>query len=120
MDPKALFHKVDPWIAGTLAKYGHRLLRYSVAMVFIWFGGLKITGDSAANELVAKTVFWLDPAVFLPVLGVWEVLIGVGLLWRPLIRPALFLMALQMPGTFLPLVILPGVCFLKFPFVPSL
>ncbi len=49
-------------------------------------------------------------------LGVWEVLIGVCLLFRPTIRIALALLFLQMPGTMLPLVILPEVTFTSVPF----
>ena len=61
-------------------------------------------------------MYFFPPDVFVPLLGWWEVLIGIGLAVRPLIRAALFLLALQMPGTFLPLVILPSVCFTSFPF----
>ncbi len=70
---------------------------------------------SPAADLVANTVYWLPPDVFLPILGWWEVAIGVGLLFRPLVRMALFLLFLQMPGTALPLLLLPDVCFSKFP-----
>lgn len=62
-----------------------------------------------------RTVYWFDPDLFVPILGWWEVAIGVGLLFRPLLRFAILLLFLQMPGTFLPLVLLPGVCFTRFP-----
>lgn len=58
----------------------------------------------------------LDPAVFVPILGVWEVRIGLRLLYRPLIRLGIFLLFLQMPGTFLPMVVLPDVMFATFPY----
>jgi hypothetical protein len=70
---------------------------------------------SPAAELVKNTVYFFPPDVFVPVLGAWEVLIGLGLAVRRLIRAALLLLALQMPGTFLPLVLLPQVCFTEFP-----
>jgi len=98
-----------------MARYGIRLLRYSLGFIFIWFGALKPFGLSPAQDLVSNTVYFVDPAWFIPVLGWWEVLIGVGLLFRPLIRPAIALLFLQMPGTFLPLVLLPEVCFTAFP-----
>lgn len=72
-------------------------------------------GQSPANELVARTVYWIDPKIFIPILGWWEIIIGVGLLYRPLIRMAIFLLFLQMPGTMLPLFILPEVCFNQYP-----
>lgn len=111
-----IYHKIDPVIAGWMNRHGHLFLRISMGIVFIWFGALKFTGISPANELVAQTVYWFPPEVFIPFLGLWEVVIGVGLLIKPLIRVAIFLLFLQMPGTMLPLILLPHVCFTKFPF----
>ncbi len=107
--------RFDRRTASWMGYYGHRLLRYSLAIIFIWFGLLKPIGLSPAAELVANTVYWLPPEVVVPVLGWWEVAIGVGLFFRPLLRLALFLLFLQMPGTALPLVLLPDVCFSSFP-----
>ncbi len=107
--------KFDQRMTSWMGYYGHRLLRYSLAIIFIWFGLLKPLGMSPAAELVANTVYWLPPEVFLPILGWWEAAIGVGLLFRPLVRMALFLLFLQLPGTALPLLLLPDVCFSKFP-----
>ena len=111
-----IYQKIDPLIAGWLHRHGHFFLRVSMGVVFIWFGALKFTGISPANELVAQTVYWFPPEVFIPILGFWEVAIGVCLLIRPLIRVAIFLLLVQMPGTMLPLVLLPQVCFTQFPF----
>ena len=111
-----IFSKIDETIARWMYRYGRFFLRMSLAVVFIWFGALKILRLSPAQDLVTKTVYWFDPAVFIPILGWWEVLIGVGLLFRPLIRAALFLLFVQMPGTALPLFILPQVCFTSVPF----
>lgn len=110
------FDKIDAGIAGAMDKYGRRLLRLSLGIVFIWFGALKPLGISPAAELVKQTVYWIPADIFLPILGWWEVAIGVCLLFRPLIRVALLLLFLQMPGTMLPLVLVPDVCFTKFPF----
>lgn len=107
---------IDERIAGWMARFGMPLLRYSLAMVFIWFGALKVFGISPAYELVKETVYWFDAESFVPVLGVWEVLIGIGLLFRPLIRAALLLLFLQMPGTVLPLILLPEACWNPFPY----
>jgi len=107
---------LDQHIANWMYKYGMLVLRISLALVFIWFGALKPLGISPAEELVKRTVYWLPPELFLPVLGFWEVAIGVCLLYRPLIRAAVLLLFLQMPGTMLPLILLPDVCFTNFPF----
>ncbi|WP_081211716.1 hypothetical protein [Salegentibacter sediminis] len=109
--------KIDYKVTRWMYKYGKPLLRISIAVVFIWFGALKVVFDSPAQELIAATVFWFDPEIFIPILGVWEVLIGLLMLSRKTIRIAVILLFLQMPGTFLPLIILPEVCFEDFPFV---
>ena len=109
------FDSIDRRIAGWMDRYGRLFLRLSLAVIFIWFGALKPLGISPAEELVKRTVYWFPPEVFVPILGWWEVAIGVGLLFRPLIRVAIFLLFLQMPGTVLPLILLPEVCFTAFP-----
>ena len=110
------FDRIDRAIAGWMQRNGIRLLRYSLGIVFIWFGALKFfDGLSPAESLVRRTVYWIDPDLFIPILGGWEVLIGLGLLYRPAIRVAIFLLFAQMPGTMLPLVLLPDVCFTVMP-----
>jgi uncharacterized membrane protein YkgB len=115
-----IFEKFDPIIAGWMSRHGYLFLRISLGIIFIWFGLLKVFGQSPANDLVARTIYWLNPKVFIPVLGWWEAFIGVCFLFRPLIRIGILLLFLQIGGTFLPLVILPQVCFIKFPFVLSM
>jgi len=107
---------VDRAIATFMDRTGVRLLRISLAVVFVWFGALKLVGMSPAADLVRATVYWIPFEIFFPILGVWEVLIGVFLLYRPTIRIAILLLLLQMPGTALPLVLLPEVTFTSFPF----
>lgn len=109
-------NRADRSIARWMARWGPPCLRLSLGVVFIWFGLLKPLGMSPAAELVERTVYWMDPKLFLPFLGWWEVAIGVCLLVRPLVRLAILLLLLQMPGTALPLVLLPEVCFVKVPF----
>jgi uncharacterized membrane protein YkgB len=106
---------LDRRIAGWMQRNGHFVLRVGLAIVFIWYGILKPFGLSPAADLVRRTVYFVPPDLFIPILGWWEVAIGVGLLYRPLNRTALFLLFLQMPGTLLPLVLLPEVCFTHIP-----
>ena len=114
---KAAIIKLDIFISKYMSTYGILLLRYSLAMIFIWFGLLKPLGISPAQELVENTVYWFDDkATFVNFLGWWEVVIGFTMCFRPLIRISIFLLFLQMPGTFLPLVLLPEVCFTDFPY----
>jgi len=108
--------EVDLLFTQFMNKYGITLLRYSLGIIYIWFGALKPLGLSPAQELVERTVYWFeDPKTFVPILGVWEVVIGITICFKPLIRVALFLLFIQMPGTFLPLVLFPEVCFTEFP-----
>lgn len=107
---------------------GHAVggLRLSLGIVFLWFGALKlIPGLSPAEALATDTISLLSgglaPKTWIsPVLGVWECLIGIGLLSRLWTRVTLLLLALQMAGTFMPLVLFPGRCFSHPPFVPTL
>jgi uncharacterized membrane protein YkgB len=107
--------ELDHRIAGWMRRNGLVVLRWGLALVFIWFGILKPFGMSPAEELVRRVVYVVPPDLFVPILGWWEVAIGVGLLYRPFNRTAIFLLFLQMPGTLLPLVLLPEVCFTQAP-----
>lgn len=112
-----LLDEVDIAVTRFMNRWGITLLRYSLGIIYIWFGALKPLGLSPAQELVENTVYWFeDPKTFVPILGVWEVVIGITICIKPLIRVALFLLFLQMPGTFLPLILFPDVCFTNFPF----
>ena len=106
----------DTMMIKYLSKISLPVLRVSLGIVFIWFGALKLFGNSPAVEVITKTIYWFDPDIFIPILGFWEMLIGICLLYTPLIRFGLFLLALQMPGTFLPLVLRPEICFIDAPF----
>jgi uncharacterized membrane protein YphA (DoxX/SURF4 family) len=105
---------VEPTVAEYMRRFGTPPLRISLGVVFVWFGALKVAGGSPVAELVANPVYVVPPALFVPVLGVWEILVGLCLLYRPLSRAGILLLFLQMPGTFLPIVLLPGVVFVTF------
>jgi uncharacterized membrane protein YkgB len=111
-----MLQRYDSVLIGFMDKVGVTFLRFAIGAVFIWFGALKTVGElSPAYDLVAATVYWLTPEIIVPLLGLWEIAIGLAFLFTPLTRIAIFLLALQMPGTFLPLVLLPEVCFTIFP-----
>jgi uncharacterized membrane protein YkgB len=103
--------RIDRKILTRLEGLALPLLRVSLGLVFIWFGILKIAGESPVAKLVADTVYWINPSWFVPVLGLFEVLVGVGLLLGRGLRLVLALFALQMIGTFLVLVVQPEVAF---------
>ena len=111
------YDELDIFITKFMSKWGITFLRYSLGVIYIWFGILKPFGLSPAQELVENTVYWFDnPKTFVPILGWWEVIIGLTMCIKPLIRVSIFLLFIQMPGTFLPLILLPEICFNNFPF----
>jgi len=103
--------EVDRRMVRFMSAHGVRLLRLSLAVTFIWFGMLKVVGASPVRDLVAHTVYWVSPEFFVPFLGVWEMLVGVGLLFAVALRLTLLLFWLQMAGTFLVLVLHPEIAF---------
>lgn len=123
------FDRLDHAIAARLGVAAVPMLRVGLGVVFVWFGALKVAGMSPAAELVARTTDWAaDPAWFVPLLGWWEVAIGLCLLdpvrllggraW--LTRVGILLLALQIPGTFLPLLVVPDRCFAGSPLALTL
>ena len=103
--------RLDRRIVAFLERWGITALRVSLGLVFVWFGALKIFQISPVADLVARTVYWVDPSWFVPVLGGVEVIIGIGLLAGRALRTILALFWLQMLGTFLVLIVLPEVAF---------
>jgi hypothetical protein len=73
-------------------------------------------GLSPAEEFVRNTIYFIDPDIFLPILALWEMAIGVGLIFGIFMRLTLLLLFLQMPGTVLPMFLLPEVIWTSFPF----
>src|SRR5216110_3052432 len=125
-DIAAQFDAVDARITNWMVRYGLRLLRISLGIVFLWFGVLKFfPGLSPAHDLAARTIEKLTfgtvhAAVSVPILATWECLIGLGLLFGIFMRATLFLLAVQMAGTLMPLVLFPGEVFTRIPYAPTL
>jgi uncharacterized membrane protein YkgB len=106
-----LLDRFDRRIVDVLARWSIPALRVALGIVFVWFGALKIARVSPVSDLVASTVYWVDPDWFVPALGVVEVLIGAGLILGRGLRVVLLVFLVQMVGTFLVLVIRPDVAF---------
>lgn len=111
------FDQLDRSIIQWMAKYGLRVLRIALGFIFFWFGALKLfPGLSPAEDLVRQSTFFVNPAWFYPLLAVWEMTIGIGLMFGLFMRLTLLLLFLQMPGTFLPLLIVPAKVWTVFPY----
>ena len=118
-------NEIDRAISTFMRQWGILALRFSLGIIFIWFGILKPLGISPAEPLVLATVRWLplfEGATWVAVIGWWEVVIGITFLFRKTLRVAIALLAMQMVGTFMPLVMLPSVTFQEayLPYGPSL
>jgi len=94
-----------------LRKVSLPLLRVSLGLVFVWFGGLKVAGVTPAKDLVAGTLPWFDPDWFVPALGSFEVLIGLGLVSGLLLGWVCAAMVAHLGGTFLTVVMQPDALF---------
>ena len=111
------FDALDLRITDLMGRYGLLLMRIALGIIFFWFGALKLVPHlSPAEDLVRNSVPFVNPDLFLPVLAIWEMLIGLGLITGQFMRITLLLLFLQMPGTALPIVTLPEAVFTQFPF----
>ncbi len=120
MEAREKFDRIEMRVYGFMAHFGMYLLRFGLAVVFIWFGILKPFDASPARQLVLDSTAWIPIPHFLYVLGVWEVVIGICFLYRPLLRIGVVLLLLHMPGTALPFFLCPEACWISPPFCLSL
>ncbi|HLE38025.1 MAG TPA: DoxX family membrane protein [Acidimicrobiia bacterium] len=108
---RSFIARIDAVLVPWLRKWSRPLLRVALGMVFVWFGALKVLAVSPVFDLVASTVYWVNPDWFVPMLGVVEILIGVGLIGGWLLRWVLLVFVAQMIGTALVFVVRPEVAF---------
>jgi len=120
------FHKVDISVTNWMARNGIPLLRYSIGIIFLWYGMLKFfQGASPAEDLAINTIDTLTFGLFSPKfmiisLALLETLIGIGLIFNLFLRETLLLLYLQMIGTFTPIFLFPGEVFTTFPYALTL
>jgi len=98
------------------------MLRVSVGFIFLWFGLLKFFPNlSPAEELASITIKWLFHG-FIPhelgmkALALWEILIGLGLMFGIYLKEVIYLFLLHISLTFLPLFIFQDITFSKAPY----
>lgn len=116
------FEAIDNRITHWMARNSIWLLRTSIGVVFVWFGALKLfPGLSPAEGLIRQALGPYVPVdVFIPILALWEVVIGLGFITGRYLRATLLLLALQMVGTVSPIFLSPEAVFVRFPFVLTL
>jgi uncharacterized membrane protein YkgB len=102
------------------------MLRISIGIIYLWFGGLKFfPGLSPAEDLAKLTIHKLtfgiiQPDVSLLLLAIWETLIGVILMAGVFKRIIIPLVLVHMIFTFSPFLLLPKLSFSSQPFMLTL
>lgn len=105
------FLAIDREFIRRMRQWGIPGLRVALGIVFLWFGALKVFGVSPVASLLKETYSLLPEPGFTVALGLWEMAIGAGLLFRVALRATLFLLWLQMAGTFFSLFLVPSIFF---------
>ena len=98
------------------------LLRVSIGIIYLWFGGLKFFhGYSPAEELAINTISKItlnlvpQPASII-LLAVWECTVGILLIAGRWLKPTLSFLFLHMACTFTPLLFFPSQSFAHAPY----
>jgi uncharacterized membrane protein YkgB len=109
--PLATADAVAAAVVGRTARHAHPALRLALALVFGWFGLLKVIGESpVAGTLVAAFPF-VDPDLLIPGLGVAEIALGVGVAVRRFHVLAGLVMAAHLCATFVTFALVPHLMF---------
>lgn len=87
------------------------MLRVSLGVVFIWFGALKVAGVTPVAELVAGTLPWADPRWLVPMLGAFEIALGLAMIAGFALLWVSAAMVAHLCGTFLTAVTQPATMF---------
>lgn len=70
------FARIDQAVVDLAGRHAISLLRIALAIIYIWFGALKIAGASPVAALVEKMAYGMPKAPFVRFVGVWEVVVG--------------------------------------------
>ncbi len=115
--------KIDIRLIKFFKKISVPMARFSLFVIFFWFGTLKVIGISPATPLVKqlfeRTITGVSFQDFIIFFGAFEMLIGILFLIKGLERLVIPLLAIHMITTFLPLALLPQVTWSSF-LVPTL
>jgi putative oxidoreductase len=103
---------VEDRLLTVLRRFGPLALRVTLAATFIWFGALKVAGvPTLPAGLIAAIMPAVEPALSVPIVGAFEIVLGLWLLtgWRQLL--VLAAVMAHLTGTLLVLVVRPDVAF---------
>jgi len=112
---------IDSRVVHWLQRNGITLLRISIGIIFVWFGALKLfPGVSPAEPLIRALMPDFIEDLSLPLIGIMEVLIGIGYIFGRYLRVIILLNLMQMAGAMAPLLFVPDRLWVAFPFVWTL
>lgn len=96
----SLVFQLDELLLNTLRRWSITALRLALGSIFLWFGALKLFGNSPVASLIQETYSFLPINVFVLVLGVWETVIGLGMILKRALRCMVILLCIHLIGTF--------------------
>lgn len=110
---REIFYKFDEYTIAFAQKIYIPAIRFSLFVVYFWFGILKIVGTSPANPLVAslleRTLPFISFEQFIIGFSIYEMVIGVLFLFPKMEKLAVALLLPHMIMTAGPLLLLPQV-----------
>jgi len=102
-----------------IEKNGYKVLQYFSAFVFIWFACLKLLQVDEADLLLVLLSKILSSEQGMLILGVYELIIGISLLYTPWVYTSLKLLGIYICVNFLPFIFMSEHCFVDIAFVLS-
>jgi uncharacterized membrane protein YphA (DoxX/SURF4 family) len=109
----SLLFQLDQLLLDTLRRWSITALRLALGSVFLWFGALKVFGSSPVASLIQETYTFMPISIFMLILGVWEMIIGVGIILKRALRFVLILLGIHLIGTFTAIGFNPGIFFVQ-------
>jgi uncharacterized membrane protein YkgB len=127
---RSIEERIGTW----LTAHSGSVMRWSLGMIFLWFGLMKLCPGLCDVEVLAQktisvlTFGRLSAAAGIRCLAVWEAAMGLTLLFaRPhtrwgkmALRVCAALLLVHLAGTFLPLALFPGEVWKHAPYAPTL
>ena len=109
----SLILELDNLLLSSLHRWSITALRLALGSVFLWFGALKIFGNSPVASLIRETYTFMPVSIFMLVLGIWEMLIGIGIILKRALRCVLILLCVHLVGTFTAMWLKPSLFFVQ-------
>lgn len=103
---------VEEQVLDRVRQISPTLLRVAVATIFVWFGALKVAGvQTMTAGLISAALPFVDPDLSVPVIGGFEVVLGLAILVGRRLPLILAVTAGHLAATFMVLVVAPEVAF---------